>query len=212
MEKTTFDDLAQYCGRLIKERRHERQPIPSTPIALKASVWLNAETGITANRIECHIHQAFQWGNVDTDELLQRIESSYMHVLDFELRTRLNVHVPHLLETTLSDPVEITTLVDPDLAPEEILFPDGVDLILHCEGLPDGDPRWSQLLFGALTSLHSVVMSKDWDEDSDPQPKLVLERISKRGAMIFLKMVSFLRREHLPVRDSMLKLAIIVHS
>jgi hypothetical protein len=190
MDWRTALALAHYCEKLIKERQHGGHRIPM----LKASVWLQPNEEVT-----CYLHREFQWEHMDMGALASCIKGSYTHLDDFPHRTRLAFHLSQLLESSLPDPVNVTDWMDSHPTAKEILHSAEVNILLHCDGLPDNDPRWWQLLPGALTSLLSLVMARESaQEDVSQEPRLCVQGISKRAAMIFLQMVSHGKGQHAP--------------
>lgn len=130
------------------------------------------------------------------DEMLRQIKHSYAHLLDFGTRIRLAVHLPHLSGTTLLEQVDVTTVVHSNLTSEEILYPAGIDVTFYCEGHPDYESRWQRLLSEAAKALCTSNLTQNIPPGCASGPKLVLEAISKRGAMSFLRMVSFITKKH----------------
>jgi hypothetical protein len=189
--RETSQGITQFFEGLIQERQYEGHSMLPKLTDLTASIWLKS-----GNDIVCNVHQGFQWGCVDVDGMLRQIKHSYAHLIDFSTRIRLAVHLPHLLGSTLPEQVNETTLVDSNRTSEEILYPAGIDVIFHCEGHPDNEPRWSQLLSGTTKALCTSNLTQNIPPGCASGPKLVLEAISKRGAMSFLGMVSHMTNRH----------------
>lgn len=70
------------------------------------------------------------------------------------------------------------------------LYPAGIMMRLRCDGLPDHEPGWAKMLYGAFKALYSLVLARNIAEEAEVQTKLVLVNISKERAIASVKMVS----------------------
>jgi hypothetical protein len=197
MDSKTFQNVTRFFERLIGQRQQSGYSVSSTVTltALKASIWVNL--ALSSCHFLCQLHHGFQWGYGDMNEVLKRIECNYRPFLDnYRRRPFLTVNLPHCplpwhWGSTGYDPVDLTSLVGPNLPATPAVFSRGLHMQFRCqERRPDDDARWSNLLFGTLKMLHSLAMGKDMIERLRSTTDLVLFNVSKEGAVAFAQMVS----------------------
>lgn len=163
MEVETFNTLTEYFKGLIEERQHGANAISSTPTALKASVWIEPFLCENWFSIICNVHQGFQWGRMDLNQLLRQIKYHYLHLFDSDRLPEMAIHLPAYpmprVEGFIPSPVNLRQLADPGLTSEDVLYPTGIHLTLHFVGHPNDDPGWLILLFENLKALYSLVVA-----------------------------------------------------
>jgi hypothetical protein len=196
MDRTTWENFAQYFEGLISERQCGGRSISPTLTALKASVWLEAHPDWVYCDPICYLHQGFRWGYRDMDEMLRQIAlclclEGYLSLLG-SLAPRLDIdlsHCPLPLESTLSERLEFTSLVIPTVV-EPVLYPAGLGFNLEWNERLDDEQKWSRMVYIALKALYSLVIARNIAERIQTPTELHLWRISKKGAITTIKTVS----------------------
>jgi hypothetical protein len=114
------------------------------------------------------------------------------------------------LSSTLSDSVDAPSVVNANLDPEPMLFPDGVALNLQSGGVDD--PRWSRLLSGALEALYTLNIARDVAPGRRSSTSLQLLELSQSYATASVEIVSFRRHEQPSIRESRIILMLLISS
>lgn len=112
-------------------------------------------------------------------------------------------HCPLPTESTPSEPLDFNSLVNSNPIAEPVLYPAGLSLNLESDGRLDDEQQWSMLMHGALKALFSLVAARIIAEKVPTRTELLLRGLSKKGAIVSVQTVSFVRCSYARSRSAM---------